>query len=612
MSGCTARQLPIDQLPHGICVINAEGRVVLWSQILEDWLGVPPQKAEGRLVEELPSIIDHAAWRDWCDNIMNDAVSVLRSMFPTDQLLTQTPANCPAHLTASAHPYRHQGVPGVMLVFEDRLADSDIQAMQDELERESQRLKADFLALVSHELRTPLNGIMGMAVLLQLTKLDEQQADYVKTLNVSGEAMLSVVTELLDFSTVMRKGLTSENVHFRPISLVESTASTWASWAFDKGLSFIIDCDPTLPAWAIGSPEKLRHALSSIVNNAVKFTDQGVVCVRAHCRQGPDAPAATHEIEVQDSGIGIDSQQLSHVSDAFSQAEPTLTRRHSGLGLGLSTSHELIARIGGRLHLDSTPGKGTTIRISVPMTPTTAPEQEDTCDTPLPPDLSVTITGASAAATNLEKCLRGWGIDIAVGDAAQPAAAVTIREVPSPSGHGPTAFEIVSTHDTAASTVVLEQPLRRDALRDAVARAATPLLEATPPTADSGQLRALLVEDSPINQRVVTRLLERTGCEVSVASNGAEGVTLASRQDFDIIFMDCQMPVLDGYAATRQIRLSEQAGEHVPIVALTVQALPEDVEECLACGMDSHIPKPATEEALSAAIAAIGPMTARA
>lgn len=605
---------PLDGLPQGACLVTSQHVVALWSPRLEEWFGHCRSDIEGQTIRALPAFIDHGYWTRWCNSILSGTDTSLRSLFPRQQLFSSVPATCPDQLIATAHPYDIDGEPGVLLLFENRTADADIQAIQEELDQEAARLKAEFLARISHELRTPLNGIMGMTVLLESTDLDEEQAEYLQTLSVSGEAMLNVVTELLDFSRVVGSGLAAENARFEPAQLIETTSSTWSRWAFDKGLGFIVDCEESIPAYAVGDPDKIRHALSGVVNNAVKFTDSGSVTVRA--RYCSTETRNELQITVQDTGIGIDSDKQPHVADAFAQVEPTMTRRHPGLGLGLSTSAELVTRLRGRLQMESTPGEGTTIRLHIPLDVVEAGEPRNGLT--LPASLFVVVEGDTLAATSLRGRLTRAGVPVgATIDECpgSPADALLIeaRELTAGGSHR---FELKRAGRPPEEAIVVDQPIARKQVWKALARLTdSPTTALVPKT--SGAIKALLVQNSPVNQRVTTRHLERLQCEVSVARDRATCLEMIATTQYDIVFIDGQLT--DPHEIARAVRANElesceesesceadpnaapsphRDAHRVHLVGFVVGDAPDEIDECLASGMDGCVCKPVTEESL--------------
>ncbi len=392
------------------------------------------------------------------------------------------------------------------------------------------QLKAQFMANVSHEIRTPMNGIIGLAGVLLDGPLSQDQRDTAKLLRRSGEHLLSVVNDVLD-AAKLEEGkveLARESVDVR--DLVASVAGMFTVAAREKALPLVIDVDDEVPWYVSADPVRIRQVLANLVGNAVKFTERGEVRMRV------ENSAEGLAFEVRDSGVGIDEDAQARLFRAFSQVDGSLTRRHGGTGLGLSISRQLVELMGGTIGCQSAPGQGTTMRFTVRAAACAAPPA------PLEEEDAVTLPGMPAI-----------GLPATLG-------------------------------------VLAPQPLLSSP--SVGPRSRTSLISGARPPGRSGIVlhrHVLLVEDNLITPRVATRMLEKLGCEVKVANNGAEGVAMSEAERFDVVLMDCQMPVMDGFAATAAI-LARPV--HPPIIALTAHALPGDREKCLAAGMVDYLTKP--------------------
>jgi signal transduction histidine kinase/CheY-like chemotaxis protein len=532
-----------------------------------------------------------------------------------------------------------------------------------EAAEQASRAKSAFLANMSHEIRTPMNGVLGMLDLLRDTALTERQRHFANTAHSSGEALLAILNDILDFSKIEAGRMALEQAAFELTPLVDDSLTLFARDAQHKGLELLAEVDPALPEQMMGDPLRLRQILTNLLSNAVKFTRRGEVCVRAR-RELDTQGAAWLDLSVSDTGLGMDAATLARVFDAFSQADVSTTRRFGGTGLGLTISRRLAQLMGGELSVRSTPGAGSTFTLRVPLQ--AAPDS--LARVPQSPaalrGLRALVVDDNATSREiLLHQLSGMGLAPQVADGGLAAlgelnaAARSDRpydllvlddRMPGMSGRsvvralrGDARFAalpiamLTSVDDRNADALPegaveawLTKPVRRKTLRDALLRLVggsplasrpMPLLPepagapADPDTGAPRPVRVLLAEDHPVNLLVAETRLRELGCTTVVAPNGREAVARwqeaaeqrEGRQPFDLVLMDCHMPELDGFDATRQIRALEHArgdGRRTPIVALTANAMTGDREKCLAAGMDEHLPKPFTRDQLQAAI----------
>lgn len=504
------------------------------------------------------------------------------------------------------------------------------------------RSKSEFLANMSHEIRTPMNGVMGMADLLQSTPLDAQQRTYVDAIRSSAHALLTVINDILDFSKIEAGKMAVISDTFNLRNVIEDVANLLAAGAHAKGLEMHVAIPPNFPEYVVGDGNRVRQVLTNLVGNAVKFTEKGevVVGIDEYAEtEYLDQRAVRFRVYVRDTGIGISREDLRIIFDKFSQADTSSKRRFGGTGLGLAICKSLVEMMGGSIGVESQLGQGSTFSFDLIL-----PVAEGVEDA----EFAVDLDGAHVLvvddnATNrliLETILKAWGCDVVLAQSAEaafptlsamPQVDVVLLDYHMPIEDGVSLARRLKGSESwsrlplilaSSSTIDVEpadrrlfvrevpKPIRQSELFDALAMALGRARPARPTPAEprvapitKESLRVLLAEDNDINQKVAVSMLSRMGATVDVAENGKVAVEMVRRESYDVVLMDCQMPVMDGFEATRAIRsIDAKMSRHTPIVALTAIAMQGDRERCLAAGMDDYVSKPIEPEALSAAI----------
>jgi two-component system sensor histidine kinase/response regulator len=656
---CRQKNAIVETALDAVVGMSADGRITDWNSQAERMFGFTAAEVTGRLMSQtiIPEAFrgsHEAGLRRYLETgiskVINNRIEITA--------LRRDGKEFPVELAVAA--IRNGGETGFCAFVRDiteRRQTAESLCRAKEAAEQANSAKSEFLANMSHEIRTPMNGILGMTELLLDTEVTAEQRESLDLVKSSAEALMRVINDILDYSKIEAGKLDLERVEFQLRDVLEDTLKTLALRAHRKGLEVTCEIGADVPARVTGDPGRLRQVIVNLVGNAIKFTERGEVVVRAQVRN-QSADGYQLYFEVADTGLGIPLEKQQLIFDPFAQADGSTTRRFGGTGLGLTISSRIVGLMGGRIGLTSQPGSGSTFHFDAHFgqAHSEIPEPRGGVRESLK-GLRVLVVDDNATNRRvLMGMLRMWearptGVDcgtaalselqraalagepypLMLTDAMMPEmdGFMLVEELRKEPKLAPRTIMMLTSADRQTDAArcrrlgmaaYLVKPVKADelqiailaavgsALRGGHATASAPANSAASTAERGKRLRILLAEDNPVNERVARHILQKANHSVLAVPNGRDAVAATEREDFDVVLMDVQMPEMDGFEATAEIRHRERlTGRHLPIIAMTAHAMKGDRERCLAAGMDEYVSKPVQPAHLLKVIEKFGP-----
>jgi two-component system sensor histidine kinase/response regulator len=639
-SEATNRRLAaiVKQSSEAIWTRDLSGRITTWNAGAAVLFGYTAEEAIGNRINTDTRTTPEQE-EQWLERLKNGETFSYET-----KALTKTGRELDIEVAAAPLHDENSRVVGKICVAHDvtqrKRAEEELNAAREAAEA-ANLAKSSFLAKMSHEIRTPMNGVLGMTELLLETGLTPTQRRFAETVQRSGKSLLGIINDILDFSKIEAGKLDLEHIDFDLRQTIEDTVELLAERAQSKELELACNLPVDLASRVKGDPLRLGQVLTNLIGNAIKFTEEGEVAVSVAC-VSEDDKSLELRFEVTDTGPGITPEAQGRIFENFSQADGSTTRKHGGTGLGLAISKQLVEMMGGDMRVESTVGIGSTFWFAVRFDKAEASEADSLFGHKLQGVRALIVVRNATTRATLNAQITNWGMKNRSVDSAEHALEMLAQGAASGSpyqivivdnalgGMGAVGFAkaVKANPSLAESRMVmlmpvgrhadvrearhagvrlcLSKPVRQSALYNGLVSVVTGADEAAaePTTAQAAvpvvkrenRGKLLLAEDNAVNQQVALAILKNEGFQVTVAKNGLEAVEHYSQGNFDIILMDCHMPEMDGFEATRNIRqMQKQEGlKRIPVIALTANAMQQDRDECINAGMDDHLSKPYT------------------